>query len=61
MIGGVIIFTFITGSLSSILTANDSTKAILSEKIIFLNKLSSQFKIPSPLYNEIKKAVNYDN
>ena len=40
MVAGVVNFQFITGCLSSILTTADSSKAVLQEKILFLNKLS---------------------
>ena len=61
MIFGVISFTFISGALSSILSNVDNTAATLQEKLLFLNKLQMQYRIKGVLYQEIRKALNYDN
>jgi hypothetical protein len=39
MVIGVIVFTFISGSLSSVLSNFDATNANLQERLLFLNKL----------------------
>jgi hypothetical protein len=41
MVIGVVVFTFISGSLSSVLSNFDSTNASLQEQMLFLNRLSS--------------------
>jgi hypothetical protein len=51
---GVIVFTYISGSLSSIMSSSDSSNAILQENMLFLSKLSNQAKLPPRLYNEIR-------
>ena len=61
MIFGVISFTFISGALSSILSNVDNSSATLQEKVLFLNKLQVQYNIKGALYNEVRKALNYDN
>jgi hypothetical protein len=58
---GVIVFTYISGSLSSIMSSSDSSNAILQENMLFLSKLSNQAKLPPRLYNEIRQALKYDN
>ena len=61
MICGVIVFTFISGALSSILSTQDASNAALQEKILFLNKLTVQYKIDGMLKSEIRQALKYDN
>jgi hypothetical protein len=61
MIFGVISFTFISGALSSILSNVDNNTATLQEKVLFLNKLQVHYNIKGNLYNEIRKALNYEN
>jgi len=39
MMGGVFVFSLVTGSLASILAQMDTSNAALNEKILFLNRL----------------------
>lgn len=43
MLVGVLIFTFVSGALSSILSNYDSQQAVLQEKLLYLNKLRNQY------------------
>jgi hypothetical protein len=61
MIGGVVFFTSISGALSSILTEQDASNAAMSEKMLFLHKLQTQYRISPGLSQQIKHALNYDN
>ena len=61
MMFGTFIFSMLTGSLSSILSSMDQSNAQLEEKMLYLNRLQSQYGLGIDLYNEIKKSLNYDN
>lgn len=61
MVLGVLIFTFISGSLSSIIQNVDSSTASLQEKILFLGRLKEAYSIGDSLYNECRDAINYDS
>ena len=61
MLVGVYSFTYISGALASIIQNVDTEQAVYQEKIIFLNRLQMQYKIRGKLYNEVRKALNYDN
>ena len=60
MMFGGFIFSMLTGSLSSILSSMDQNEAALAEKMLYLNRLQSQYGLNPELYNEIKKTLNYD-
>ena len=53
MVIGVVVFTFVSGALSSILSSFDSSNAKLQDRIMFLNKLQNQYKLSCTLYNEV--------
>lgn len=57
MILGVISFSFATGSLSSILTQQDSNAAKMKEDLNTLEKINSQYQISPQLFDEIKKMI----
>ena len=38
----------------------DQNEAALAEKMLYLNRLQSQYGLNPELYNEIKKTLNYD-
>ena len=61
MLGGVMAFTFISGALSSILSNYDQHAAQLNERLLYLGKLRQQHNITSELYNDIRKALQYDS
>lgn len=61
MIIGVIGFSVSTGTLSSILHNYDTSMARLKEKIILLDKMRRKYKIPSELYNAMRKSITYDS
>lgn len=59
-IGGIL-YSFAIGSLSSILSSLDSSKAKLNEKINTLNQLKTAYKIPFELYYKLRSAIRYDH
>jgi voltage-gated potassium channel len=61
MIAGVIAFSFATGSLSSIISNQDSAEAKLKEKIATLNEIQSEYSITIELYNRLVKTIKYDH
>lgn len=61
MIVGVTSFSFVTGSLSSIMANYDQNQAVLQEKLLHLNKLKKINNIPDDLYDEIRSAVLFDS
>ena len=58
---GVIAFNFLSGALSSVLQNFDTSQAELQQKLLYLNRLKSQYNISDVLYYELKKNVVYDH
>jgi len=61
MVIGVTSFSFVTGSLSSIMANYDHNQATLQEKLLHLNKLKQINGISDDLYEEIRSAVHFDS
>ena len=61
MIIGVISFSFLVGSLSSILSNLDSSSAGLKERIATLNEINREYKLDPNLFLELRKAIKYDH
>jgi len=51
MLTGVFIFSMVTGSLASIMQSQDNIQASLTEKLMYLQRLQSQYNLPKSLYN----------
>ena len=60
MILGVISFSFVNGSLASILQNVDSQKAEYQRKLDILNKLYKDYCLPLDIYIETKKTIDYE-
>jgi len=60
MVIGVSCFSFISGALASIMSTYDTSQAALQEKLLFLNKLKATCHISEGLYDEIRRALNFD-
>ncbi len=60
MFCGVLSFTFVSGTLASILSAFDSREALLSERVIMLSKLRQHYPVPDELIANIRSALNFD-
>lgn len=61
MLAGVTSFTFISGSLSSVLSNYDHSQATLQQQLLYLNKLSMTHNISDSLIQDIRKALQYDS
>jgi uncharacterized membrane protein YcgQ (UPF0703/DUF1980 family) len=61
MLLGVIVFSFTTGSLSSLITSYDSREAILKEKISTLNMISNEYSLDNNTFNRLAKTIKYDH
>ena len=61
MMAGVTSFTFISGTLSSIISNSDAAQSALQEKLLYLGKLRQQHNISDQLYFEIRAALEYDS
>jgi hypothetical protein len=61
MITGVILFSFASGALASIIQNFDSSNAFYQEKLLVLNKIYKEFKLPLELFIKIKKAMGYES
>ena len=61
MLAGVTSFTFISGTLSSILSNYDTSQAQLQEKLLYLGKLRQQHNISDQLFGDIRKSLQYDS
>ena len=60
MLFGVLLFTFVSGALSSIISNYDNQQAALQEKLLYLNRLRLQYHLPDKLYADIKKSLIFD-
>ena len=58
MMFGVFAFSMITGSLASLLGSVDAETAELIEKLMFLNKITTHYKLPHNICTEIRKTLN---
>ena len=61
MLIGVVAFSFATGSISSIITNQDSAEAKLKEKMMTLEIIQQEYSIDEELFNKLVKAVKYDH
>lgn len=61
MIIGVILFSFASGALASILQNYDNSNALYQEKMVVLNKIYKEFKLPLELFIKIKKSMGYES
>ena len=61
MILGVLVFSFTTGSLSSIITSIDSRETQLKEKIATLNEIASEYNLDMETFNKLVKTIKYDH
>lgn len=57
MISGVLLFSFATGSLTSMISSSDQHDAVLNEKLNMLNYLSLEYHLEAELYNKISRTV----
>lgn len=57
MISGVLLFSFATGSLTSMISSSDQHDAVLNEKLNMLNYLSLEYHLEAELYNKIARTV----
>ena len=53
MIIGVNFYTYVIGSVSSIIVANDNQNAILNQKLNTLNDYSKKYELPKDVQNKI--------
>lgn len=60
MISGVIAFSFLSGSLTSILANYDQSEALLKEKVGTLNEIHSHYGLSAKLYDEIRRIIRCD-
>eukprot|EP00350_Pseudokeronopsis_sp_OXSARD2_P013033 CAMPEP_0170567186 /NCGR_PEP_ID=MMETSP0211-20121228/80321_1 /TAXON_ID=311385 /ORGANISM="Pseudokeronopsis sp., Strain OXSARD2" /LENGTH=357 /DNA_ID=CAMNT_0010888575 /DNA_START=782 /DNA_END=1855 /DNA_ORIENTATION=- len=61
MLIGVSGFSFVAGSLSSLMTNLDSSQAQLKEKINILDTIRNDYLIDPDLYDDLRKAIKYDH
>lgn len=59
MIIGVIAFSFVTGSLTSILSNLDNSNAKVKYQMEVLNKIYKDYQLPMNLYISLKKNIEY--
>jgi hypothetical protein len=61
MLIGVILFSYATGSISSIISSADSEDAKLKEKMITLKGLQTEYDLDTDLFNKLARALQYGN
>jgi hypothetical protein len=59
MIFGVVGFSFVTGSLTSILSNLDTSKAQTKLQLEILNKIYKEYQLPLDLYVSLKKNIEF--
>jgi Ion channel len=59
MVIGVLLFSFATGSLTSMISSRDQTEALLNDKIAVLNQIQLEYSIDPDLYNKIQRTLQY--
>ena len=59
MIGGVLMFSFATGSLSTIINSFDETKAQSKEKLGILKRLVQRYKLDYDISVKLKNTVQF--
>ena len=57
MVLGVVGFSFVTGSVTSIISNLDHSNAIQTDKLNILKKLYKDYQLPLDLYLEVKKNI----
>ena len=60
MVFGAIAFSVASGSLASLMKNYDSSQADYQEKLVVLNKIHKEHKLPLDLYIKIKKSLGYE-
>jgi hypothetical protein len=59
MVIGVLLFSFATGSLTSMISSRDQHDAHLNEKIAILNQIQLEYSIEPDLYSKISRTLQY--
>jgi hypothetical protein len=61
MMLGVFFFSYISGSVTSIITHNEKIQSRLAEKTLLLNKIHKDYQLPSMVYYQILTIIKHDN
>lgn len=61
MMLGVVLFSWSTGAITSILGSTDTKTSMLKEKISTLNEMSTEYDLSVSFFNELAKAIKYDH
>jgi len=61
MIFGLLFFSIISGSLSSMFESMDIQSAELDEKLMFLKTLKTQYALPQHIYKEINRVLELEH
>ena len=59
MIGGVLIFSFATGSLSTIINSFDETKAAVKEKMNVLKRLVNRYQLDQETTDKLRNTIKF--
>lgn len=61
MVLGVVAFSTLSGTVTSIMAKSDSRESLLKEKIAFLNHLSAEYNLDIELFNKLSMTIKYDH
>lgn len=61
MVLGVVAFSTLSGTVTSIMAKSDSRESLLKEKIAFLNHLSAEYNLDIDLFNKLSMTIKYDH
>lgn len=61
MLIGVVSFSYLTGSLTSMISRHDIKEQMYKEKVQTLNDLMQEFDLDYDVYNSIQKALQYNH
>ena len=57
---GAVFYSFIIGSLSSLVASLDAKHAEMNQKVQILQSMKKEFKLPDGLYDKVRKVIKYD-
>lgn len=61
LIIGVMCFSFVSGSMSSIITGYDISQKGLKQKMATLDSIQQQYRMPTWLYQELKQSITFEH
>lgn len=61
MVIGVVTFSFVSGTMTNIISSFDNGESFMQEKIAMLNSITTKYSIDTELFGKVLKVLRYDN